>query len=461
MISAEQLRKLALVLGPIAALLLGLGLRASGLSADIAVTAAVALWCVFWWIFEPVPIPATSLLPLAILPLSGVLTPSEVGAAYGSPLILLLLGGFILSRAMEHSGAHRRLAFNMMRLFGAHSDRRLVFGFMAASSLLSMWISNTATTLMLLPVALAILEKARDTLAVPLLLGMAYAASVGGLATPIGTPANLVFMQVYRNTTGIEVTFSQWMSWGLPVVLMMVPLMGLWLTRRLRGSSEIELPRSGRWRPEETRVMLVFALTALAWITRTEPFGGWRAWLDLPTANDASVALLAVVLMFIVPNGRGGRLLDWEQAVVIPWGVLLLFAGGICLAKAFVSSGLSGLLGDWLVSLSNLPLWALVLMICLVVTFLTETTSNTASTTLLMPILAAAGVAAGIAPEILMVPAAMTASCAFMLPVATAPNTVVYSSNLISVARMVREGFALNLLGVVVVASVCLWRLAG
>jgi sodium-dependent dicarboxylate transporter 2/3/5 len=461
LISAEQLRKLALVLGPIAALLLGLGLRASGLSADIAVTAAVALWCVFWWIFEPVPIPATSLLPLAILPLSGVLTPSEVGAAYGSPLILLLLGGFILSRAMEHSGAHRRLAFNMMRLFGAHSDRRLVFGFMAASSLLSMWISNTATTLMLLPVALAILEKARDTLAVPLLLGMAYAASVGGLATPIGTPANLVFMQVYRNTTGIEVTFSQWMSWGLPVVLMMVPLMGLWLTRRLRGSSEIELPRSGRWRPEETRVMLVFALTALAWITRTEPFGGWRAWLDLPTANDASVALLAVVLMFIVPNGRGGRLLDWEQAVVIPWGVLLLFAGGICLAKAFVSSGLSGLLGDWLVSLSNLPLWALVLMICLVVTFLTETTSNTASTTLLMPILAAAGVAAGIAPEILMVPAAMTASCAFMLPVATAPNTVVYSSNLISVARMVREGFALNLLGVVVVASVCLWRLAG
>jgi len=460
LISAHLLRKLALVLGPIAALLLGFGLRSSGLSADIAVTAAVALWCVFWWIFEPVPIPVTSLLPLALLPLFGVLTPTEVGAAYGSPLILLLLGGFILSRAMEHSGAHRRLAFNMMRLFGAHSDRRLVFGFMAASSLLSMWISNTATTLMLLPVALAILEKARENLAVPLLLGMAYAASVGGLATPIGTPANLVFMQVYRNTTGIEVTFSQWMSWGLPVVLVMVPLMGFWLTRRLRGSSDIELPRSGRWRPEETRVMLVFALTALAWVTRTEPFGGWRAWLDLPTANDASVALLAVVLMFVVPNGRGGRLLDWEQAVAIPWGVLLLFAGGICLAKAFVSSGLSGLLGDWLVSLSNLPLWALVLMICLVVTFLTETTSNTASTTLLMPILAAAGVAADIAPEILMVPAAMTASCAFMLPVATAPNTVVYSSNRISVARMVREGFALNLLGVVVVASVCLWRLA-
>ncbi|MEM0955079.1 MAG: SLC13 family permease [Pseudomonadota bacterium] len=456
-----MVRQLALFAGP--ALGLGLAVFAlrAGLGHDIAVTVTITLWCVVWWIFEPVPIPVTSLLPMALLPLLGVLTPTEVGAAYGSPLILLLLGGFILSRAMEHSGAHRRLALNMMRLFGAHSDRRLVFGFMAASALLSMWISNTATTLMLLPVALAILEKARDSLAVPLLLGMAYSASVGGLATPIGTPANLVFMQVYRETTGIEVPFSQWMSWGLPVVLIMVPLIGLWLTRKLSGSSQVDLPATGRWRSEEKRVMVVFAITALAWVTRTEPFGGWRAWLDLPGANDASVALLAVVLMFVVPNGNGGKLLTWDKAVAIPWGVLLLFAGGICLAKAFVGSGLSGLLGEWLVTLSNLPVWLLVGIICLVVTFLTETTSNTASTTLLMPILAAAGVAAGIAPEILMVPAAMTASCAFMLPVATAPNTVVYGSNLISVARMVREGFVLNLIGVFVVASVCLWRLAG
>lgn len=453
-------RSLALVAGPALAAAVLSGLLVAGYPGDIAVTALVAAWCVVWWIFEPVPIPVTSLLPLAVLPLMGVLTPAEVGAAYGSPLILLLLGGFILSRAMEHSGAHRRLALNMMRLFGASSDRRLVFGFMAAAALLSMWISNTATTLMLLPVAMAIIEKARgEALAIPLLLGMAYAASVGGIATPIGTPPNLVFMQIFEQTTGEAVTFTGWMSWGLPVVLVMVPLMGVWLTRRLHGSSEVDLPDPGHWRTEEKRVMVVFALTALAWVTRTEPFGGWSRWLDLPMANDASVALLAVIVMFVVPNGRGERLLDWERAVTIPWGVLLLFSGGICLAKAFVSSGLSQLLGDWLASLSHLPLWALVGMICLVVTFLTETTSNTASTTLLMPILAAAAVSAGIAPEILMVPATMTASCAFMLPVATAPNTVVYGSGRISVEQMVREGFALNLLGVVVVASICYWRL--
>jgi sodium-dependent dicarboxylate transporter 2/3/5 len=442
------------------ALLVLAGLLEAGYSREIAVTALVATWCVVWWIFEPVPIPVTSLLPLAILPLLGVLTPTQVGAAYGSPLILLLLGGFILSRAMETSGAHRRVALNMMRLFGADSDRRLVFGFMAASATLSMWISNTATTLMLLPVAMAIIERARGAaLAVPLLLGMAYAASVGGIATPIGTPPNLIFMQIYSATTGGEISFGQWISWGLPVVLVMVPVMGLWLTRSLRGSSEVDLPESGAWRTEEKRVMIVFALTALAWVTRTEPFGGWRAWLDLPQANDASVALLAVVAMFVVPNGKGERLLNWEQAVSIPWGVLILFSGGICLAKGFVASGLSGVLGEWLASLNYLPIWLLMGITCLVVTFLTETTSNVATTTLLMPILAAAGVAAGIAPEVLMVPAAMTASCAFMLPVATAPNTVVYGSGKITVQRMVREGFVLNMLGVLVVASVCYWRL--
>ncbi len=453
-------RALAMIAGPLLAGLVALLLLAADYSGAIAVTALVAAWCVVWWIFEPVPIPVTSLLPLAILPLAGVLTPAQVGAAYGSPLILLLLGGFILSRAMEHSGAHRRVALNMMRLFGSTSDRRLVFGFMAAAATLSMWISNTATTLMLFPVAMAILEKARgQTLAVPLLLGMAYAASVGGIATPIGTPPNLVFMQVYTDNTGNEVSFTQWMSWGLPVVVLLVPVIGLWLTRNLHGSSGVDLPDPGHWRAEEKRVMFVFALTALAWITRTEPFGGWREWFGLPGANDASVAMLAVVLMFVIPNGKGERLLTWEQAVTIPWGVLLLFSGGICLAKGFVSSGLSQLLGDWLASLSYLPLWALVGIICLVVTFLTETTSNVASTTLLMPILAAAGIAAGIPPEVLMVPAAMTASCAFMLPVATAPNTVVYGSGRIAVDRMAREGFVLNLMGVLIVATVCYWRL--
>lgn len=205
--------------------------------------------------------------------------------------------------------------------------------------------------------------------------------------------------------------------------------------------------------------MWVFGLTALAWITRSEPFGGWKTWLDLPQANDASVALLAVVLMFLLPNGKGERLITWERAVTIPWGALLLFGGGICLAKGFMSSGLSELMGGMFIGLASLPLYLLILMIALMVTFMTETTSNTASTTLLMPILAAAAIGAGIAPEILMVPAAMSASCAFMLPVATAPNTVVYSSGEFSIRQMAKEGVLLNLLGAAVITTVCFVQL--
>jgi sodium-dependent dicarboxylate transporter 2/3/5 len=443
--------------GPLLGLLGAWATAGAGLSADASVVAFVALLCVSWWVLEPVPIPVTSLLPLAVLPLAGVLTPAQVGQAYGSPLILLLLGGFLLSKAMEYSGAHRRIALGMVHLFGASSDRRLVMGFMAAAAVLSMWISNTATTLMLLPVALAVLEASsrRDTLAAPLLLGIAYAASVGGIGTPIGTPPNLIFMQVYENSTGQVISFTRWMSWALPVVVLLVPLMAFILTRGLRQGSVMEIPAVGPWRAEEKRVMLVFGLTALAWITRSEPFGGWQGALDLPYANDASVALLAVVVMFVVPNGKGQRLLDWEHASTIPWGVLLLFSGGICLAEGFVSSGLSELLGQWLASMSDIPVYALVLVICLAVTFMTETTSNTASTTLLMPVLAAAALAAGMDPRIMMVPAAMSASCAFMLPVATAPNSVVYGSGLLTTRRMAQEGVVLNLVGAMVISMVC------
>lgn len=458
------MRSVALWLGPLLAALLALLLSRAGYGGDIAIVGFVALLCVIWWVFEPIPIPVTSLLPIALLPLLGVLTPAQVGQAYGSPLILLLLGGFLLSQAMEHSGAHRRIALGMVHLFGAHNGLRLVLGFMAAAAALSMWISNTATTLMLLPVVLAVLQATpdRDRLAAPLLLGVAYAASVGGIGTPIGTPPNLIFMQVFEETTGRAISFTTWMSWAVPVVVVMVPVMALVLTRNIRGALSVSLPEVGAWSPEEKRVMLVFAMTALAWVTRGEPFGGWRAWLDLPQANDASVALLAVVVMFLLPSGRGdgSRLLTWEQAVKIPWGVLLLFSGGICLAKGFTSSGMDVLIGGLFADVVQVPLYLLILIIALVVTFMTETTSNTASTTLLMPVLAAAAMMAGLPPELMMAPAAMSASCAFMLPVATAPNSVVYGSGLITTARMAREGFTLNLLGALVISVVCYLTLA-
>jgi len=447
---------------PLAGIGLLLALILSGTNFHMALVASLTLLCVIWWVSEAVPIPVTSLIPLAVLPLFGVLTPAEVGQAYGSPLILLLLGGFLLSKSLEHTGAHRRMALWMIRLVGAESGGRLVLGFMIAAAALSMWISNTATTLMLLPVALAVIDGARDPerLAVPLLLGLAYGASVGGLGTPIGTPPNLVFMQVYENTVGTSVSFSRWMSWGIPVVCLMIPIMAWVLSRRLTEPMHILLPQVGAWHVSEKRVTWIFGLTALAWVTRTEPFGGWSTWLGLDSANDASVALLAVVVMSMVSDGKGGRLLTWEKAVTIPWGVLLLFAGGICLAKGFVNSGLSSVLGESLVELTSLPTFALILVISLVVTFTTETTSNTASTTLLMPILAATSLAAGIPPEVIMVPAAMSASCAFMLPVATAPNSVVFGSGRLTIRDMAREGLKMNLVGALIISGVCYVLLA-
>jgi sodium-dependent dicarboxylate transporter 2/3/5 len=442
-----------LIGGPVAALALLFVLAGQGWSTESAITAAVTLLCAVWWIFEPVPIPFTSLLPLALFPLLGVLTPAQVGQSFGSPLILLMMGGFMLSTAMSDSGAHRRIALFMVNLFGGNNARGLVFGFMAASAALSMWISNTATVLMLLPVVLAVLEQTDRRMNVPLLLGIAYAASIGGLGTPIGTPPNLIFMQVHLDRFGTTPSFPEWMTWGIPVVLLLVPLAGLWLTRGVRLTAPVELPHTGRWRPFEKRVLTMFGLTALFWITRQAPFGGWSGLLGLPQANDASVALIAVVLMAVLPNGEGGRLLRWEAARKIPWGVLLLFAGGISIASAFIHSGLADHLVQELQAFLHLPTWALILCMCLLVTFLTEVTSNTATASLLMPLLAAAAVAGEMNPMLLMVPAALSASCAFMLPVATPPNAVVFASGKVRVGQMAGAGLGLNLIAILLITA--------
>jgi len=448
------------LLGPLLGILLYSTLAIWDIPSMVKITAAISVWTAIWWIFEPIPIPVTSLIPLALLPFFGILTPAQVGAAYGSPLVLLLMGGFILSTAMAKSGAHRRIALTMVNAFGSQSSKRLVFGFMAASAFLSMWISNTATTLMLLPVAMAVLEKSNDkAIAVPLLLGIAYAASIGGIGTPIGTPPNLVFREVYEINMGSEIGFLTWMSWGIPVVLLMVPITGLWLTRSLHYKGNFDLPQVGNWTIPEIRVLLVFSLTALAWVTRSQPFGGWAQWLNLPAANDASVAMIAVVCMFLIPDGRGSRLLDWETANKIPWGMLILFGGGIAIATAFVESGLSAMLGEWLSALASMNIILVVCLICFTITFMTEMTSNTATTTLMLPILAAAALGANLDPTLLMVPAAMSASCAFMLPVATAPNTIMFSTGFFPTKTMAKEGLILNLIGVAVISSCCLWLL--
>jgi len=450
-----------LIICPVAAAILGLVLYTLGFSSDISATAAITVWVAAWWITEPISIPATSMIPLALFPLFGILSPDDIALAYGNKLVLLMLGGFMLSAAMEKSGVHKRIALGMVNLFGNGSGRRLVFGFMTASAVLSMWISNAATTLMLLPIAMAVVSQTTNRkLQVALLLSIAYGASVGGVVTPIGTPSNLVFMGIYKEATGMDIGFLDWMQMAAPVVFIMLPIVGFWLTRDIGSIEPIGLPSVGTWRKEESRTLVVFGMTALFWVTRQQPFGGWVGFLEgqgilLPYANDASIAFIGVLFLFVLPSDKEGKLLDWNTVTTIPWGVLILFAGGLCLASAFKSSGLSALLGNSMSSLGTLPVLLSIASICLVLTFLTEVTSNTATTTILLPILVIAANTANVEPKIFMIPATISASFAFMLPVATPPNAIVFSSGKFSVREMAKEGFILNLIGIFVVTLVC------
>lgn len=441
---------------PALAFVTALALHSSGSSMPLAFTAGLTVWCAGWWILEPVSPAVTALLPLSLLPMAGVLTPQQVAQSYGNELILLLLGGFILSLAVEKSGAHRRLALGMVRAVGGGSGRAVLWGFMIAAAGLSMWISNAATTLLLLPVALAILADYRDErLGAPLILGIAYAASIGGLGTPIGTPPNLVFMSVYEETTGQSFGFLQWMAIGIPVVVLLLPMMALWLGRSLKNAPSAHLPSLPAWSKAERRVLTVFAITASAWVFREMPFGGWSTWLHLPNATDASVALCGALVMLLLGDGRGQRILEWHDAERLPWGVLLLFGGGIALSMAFQSSGLSDVIALQLRGLSTLPLLLMLIVLVGGVILLSEIASNTATAVLLMPIMAAAAQAVGADPALLMFPAVMAASIGFMLPVATAPNAIAYGSGKVPAQRMLREGAVMDVLGALVVCAVC------
>lgn len=460
---APVMKPIRVLIGIVAAAAAGGAAAAAGQPHAIAATIAVTVLTAAWWVTEALPIPATSLVPFALFPMFGVLTHREAALALGDHVIVLLMGAFMLSKALERSGAHERLALYMIRLVGG-SGGRLVFAFMITGGIISMWISNTATTLMLTPIALAILARTDDrNLDAPVLLGIAYAASIGGVGTLIGTPPNVIFAGIYEKTTGSDYGFAAWMKTGLPVVLIGIPIAALWLSRNLKSSGSVSLPVIGAWTRAEARTLMVFAAAILAWVTRADPFGGWSALLGLKAAGDSTVALLAVIAMFIIPNGnvvegRREALLDWKTATDIPWGMLLLFAGGICIALAFEKSGLSALLGEMLAGAKDMPLFLMMVIVCLVVTFMSELTSNTATATLILPVLAAGAKGAGIDPALLMVPAAMAASSGFMLPVSTAPNAIVYAYGRFPMMRMVKEGFALDIVFAFVISGVC-WAL--
>lgn len=424
-------------------------------------TAAVTVLCAAWWIAESLPLPATSLVPLAVFPLVGVLTEKDVAAAYGDPLVLLFMGGFMLAQAAEHSGAHRRMAHAIVAAVGRTSGRRLVLAFMIATAFTSMWVSNTASALMMLPVAMAVLEsEASEKLHVPLLLGIAYSASIGGVATPIGTPPNGVFIAAYRTATGSSVPFHEWLIVGGTIGVLMLVVAWIVLTWKLGGVPGVDVETERQWTTPQKRVLAVLGVTALAWITREIPFGGWSTLAGATEAGDTTVAIAAVIVLFLTPSGAGdgSRLLNWETAKKIPWGVLLLFGGGIAIAKAFDASGLSQSIGELVNMLHDWPTLAVLGVVCLAVTFASEFTSNTATSNILMPILAAAAAANRLEPALLMFPATMCNSLAFMMPVGTPPNALVFGTGRVRIADMVRYGLVLNLIASAIVTLVC-WKL--
>jgi|SaaInlV_100m_DNA_5_1039725.scaffolds.fasta_scaffold07274_4 solute carrier family 13 (sodium-dependent dicarboxylate transporter), member 2/3/5 len=451
-----------LIIGLVVAIAVYLSMRLAGIEYIIAATAAITALTACYWITEALSIPVTSLIPIVAFPLFGVLSFSDAASGLGNHAIILLMGGFMMAKGLEKSGVHRRMALGILHAVGARGGKRIVIAFMLTSALLSMWISNTATALMLMPIALAVLGHLKDDrLNTPVVLGIAFACNVGGIATLVGTPPNVIFAGVYHTTTGMEFSFLEWMRLGLPVVLIGLPIIALWLTRNVEATGKVELPTSGDWHIEEKRVLAVFLATVFLWIFRSEPFGGWSALIGGSLAGDSTVALMSVIAMFLIPSGRGDNdhLLTWKWAGDIPWGMLLLFAGGITIAKAFQVSGLAELVGVGMANTVTLPPYLLILAICLSVTFLTEMTSNTATTTLLMPILAATAVATNIPPELLMIPAAMSASCAFMLPVATTTNAIAYGTGNVTVKQMAKEGFALNIVMAIVISGVCYFLL--
>ena len=449
-------------------------------------TAAIGTWMAIWWMSEAIPVYATALLPLALLPLTGATTLRLAATPYGHELIFLFMGGFIIALAVQRWGLHERVALTTLRFVGTRPDR-IVGAFMGISAGLSMWVSNTATTIMLLPIALSVIgltgdgegdpagaEPDTDTrnLALCLLLGIAYAASVGGLGTLIGTPPNLFMASYVREHLGGEISFVRWMAVGLPLVVVFLPLVWWVLTHvvypirasQIRGVEALVRSAGERLGPVsrgERATAAVFAMAALGWLFRPllvkVEIAGLRPLAGL---SDTGVAMLAALALFVIPVDAKRRVfvMDWDTAAKLPWGVLVLFGGGLSLAAAIRSTGVSAFLGAQLGGLGGAPPWLIVLGVTALVIFLTELTSNTATTVTLIPILAELGIAVGVPPIQLIVPATLAASCAFMLPVATPPNAVVFGSGRVSIPQMMRGGLWLNLIGIALITAIA-WAL--
>ena len=463
-------RSLGLVLGAVLFVIALVLPPPAGLSIEGWRTAAVAILMATWWMTEAIPIEATGLLPLGLFPLLGILDASTASAPYANELIFLFMGGFFLAVTMQRWGLHKRIALTIITFVGT-SPNRLVLGFMLATAFLSMWISNTATVAMMLPIGIAVAEMFRPAdqdgryeFGIALMLGIAYGASIGGISTLIGTPPNAVLAGAANEILGSEIGFVQWMGVGLPLTLILLPLTWFLLTRLLYPPGNLagdaaailgaEKAALGAPNRGEKLTATVFALAALSWVMRSEKTFGDVTIPGIetvfPGVRDSTIAMLAAIVLFVLPVNWRKRdfTLNWETARRIPWGILVLFGGGLSLARAMEQSGLAAWIGGAVGSLQTVPTIVIVAAVAAMVVFLTELTSNVATTTMAMPIMAGAAIGLGIEPLLLMSAAALSASMAFMLPVATPPNAIVFGSGYLTVPQMSRAGLILNLLAI-------------
>ncbi|WP_394739729.1 SLC13 family permease [Natronococcus roseus] len=473
-------QKIGFVLGPVLFALILLGPTPgdpAGFEGQAA--GAVTAWVAAWWVTEAIPIPATSLLPIVLFPLTGALPVADTTPSYGDPLIFLFMGGFFLAMAMQRWGLHRRIALRTIKLVGT-TPSRLILGFMLATAFLSMWVSNSATVMMMVPIALAVIYKTADlvddteldidttegnfTFGVALMLCIAYGASVGGVATLIGTPPNILFAGQAGELFGENITFAQWMFYGVPIALIGLATVYLWVTRvalspelnQLPGGTETvdeELRKLGAMTRQEKMVLVVFVGMAVSWISAS--LIGEIGLAPVPDDADTIVAIGGALVLFTLPTKTedGGHtfLLDWSNAVDIPWGVILLFGGGLAIAAAFDQTGLALWLGEQLELLEGVSMVILILAVVALAVFMTEVTSNTGMTAMLLPVLASVAIGIGVHPFGLMIAGATAASFAFMLPVATPPNAIVFGSGYITLPQMARVGVGLNFIGIALI----------
>ena len=468
--SYNRLQLTGLILGPVLFILTLLFLEAEGLDSAGVFVVASTLWIASWWITEAIPIPATSLMPLFLFPIGGVMDSGTTTSSYGNDIIFLFLGGFLIALAMERWNLHTRIALSIINAIGT-TTATILLGFMIATGLLSMFVSNTAAVMIMIPIGMAIINEANaltesgmeadlKMFEKSLVLGIGYAGTIGGLGTLIGTPPLIIMAGQLKEIFDLDLSFAQWMMFGVPIVIIFLGLAWAYMNyvafrhnmKQLPGGKKIitsELEKLGKISREEILVLIVFLFAAFMWITR-----GF-IWENIEVTSmltDGAIAMLAAVILFLLPTKRGSkRILDWSVARELPWGVLLLFGGGLALAAAIVETGVDQWLGELLTLVEGVHIVIVIAIVALGILFLTEITSNTATATMIIPVLAGLAIALEVHPLTLMVPAAMAANCAFMLPVGTPPNAIVFGTNKISIQEMAKTGFALNIAAVVLI----------